>query len=85
MAHFVVMAVSLRTCISGDNLVPHRKKLFTPNLIRFIHLNLAISLFLAYLTFVAGVELARDHKVSECGCFCLKIVLHHNLSALILL
>jgi len=48
----------------ADNLVSHRKKLFTPNYVRFIHLNLATTLFLAYLAFVVGVELARVHEVS---------------------
>jgi len=55
--------------LMADNLVSHRKKLFTKNSIRFVHLNLTTTLFLAYLTFVVGIELARGHKVSECGCF----------------
>ena len=31
----------------------------------FIHLNLAISLFLAYLVFVFGIQLARENEVYE--------------------
>ena len=57
--------------VTADNLVSHRKKLLTSNSIRFVHLNLAITLFLAYLTFVVGVELARDHKVSGGYVFCI--------------
>ena len=60
--------------LMADNLVSHRKKLFTKNSIHFVHLNLTTTLFLAYLTFVVGIELARGHKVSECGCF-----LHENM------
>ena len=41
-----------------------RKKLFT-SVHYFIHLNLAISLCLGYVVFVAGVEPARANRVSD--------------------
>ena len=33
----------------------------------FIHLNLAISLFLAYFVFVLGIQLARENEVYITG------------------
>ena len=39
-----------------------RKQLFT-SVHYFIHLNLAIALFLGYATFVAGIEYATEHRV----------------------
>jgi len=41
-----------------------RKKLFT-SVHYFIHLNLAISLCLGYVVFVAGVEPARANRVGD--------------------
>ena len=43
----------------------HRKKLFTA-VHNFVHLNLAISLFIGYLIFAVGVELGRNNKVGAC-------------------
>jgi len=39
-----------------------RKKLFK-EVHNFVHLNLAIALFVGYLTFAIGVELATSNKV----------------------
>ena len=41
----------------------HRRELFT-KVHYFIHLNLSISLCLAYLTFVAGIEKGIAYEVS---------------------
>ena len=40
----------------------YSKKLFTA-VHNFVHLNLAIALFIGYLVFAVGVELAKDNKV----------------------
>ena len=47
----------------------YRKDLFTKGVHNFVHLNLAIALFLAYLVFAISIELAAKNKV------CLKKVL----------
>jgi len=39
-----------------------RKKLFSA-VHNFVHLNLAVALFLAYFTFAVGIELAAKNKV----------------------
>ena len=44
----------------------HRKKLFT-TVHNFIHLNLSIALFLGYLVFGVGVELAAKNEVCSCS------------------
>ena len=36
----------------------------------FIHLNLAISLFVGYLVFVTGIQTARHSVVRKCMCVC---------------
>ena len=43
------------------------KKLFTA-VHNFVHLNLAIALFIGYLTFAVGVELAKDDEVYTLYC-----------------
>ena len=43
----------------------HRKKLFSA-VHNFVHLNLAISLFIGYLIFAVGVELAKNNEVGAC-------------------
>ena len=44
------------------------KKLFTA-VHNFIHINLAIALFIGYLVFAVGVELAKDDEVYlSCTC-----------------
>ena len=40
------------------------KKLFSA-VHNFVHLNLAVALFVGYLTFAVGVELAKDNKVKS--------------------
>ena len=40
------------------------KKLFSA-VHNFVHLNLAIALFVGYLTFAVGVELAKDNEVES--------------------
>ena len=40
----------------------YSKKLFTA-VHNFVHLNLAIALFIGYLVFAVGVEFAKDNKV----------------------
>ena len=44
-------------------ILPYRKALFSKGVHNFVHLNLAIALFLAYLLFMVGVELAAKNEV----------------------
>ena len=44
----------------------HRKKLFSA-VHNFVHLNLSIALFLGYLVFGVGVELAAKNEVCLCS------------------
>ena len=44
-------------------MVIYRKTLFQ-GIHNFIHLNLAISLFFALITFVSGIQVATEHKVN---------------------
>ncbi len=41
----------------------HSKKLFT-NVHYFVHLNLAVALFLGYIAFAAGITTATQYRVS---------------------
>ena len=52
------------TCYSDLCVSYCRKKLFKA-VHNFVHLNLAIALFVGYLTFAVGVELAKSNKVCE--------------------
>ena len=58
------MTDTLKNMLSTTNSYTHvySKKLFSA-VHNFVHLNLAIALFIGYLTFAVGVELAHKHKV----------------------
>ena len=50
-----------------------RKELFIA-MHNFVHLNLAIALFVGYLVFAVGVELAADNDVCVYNCFYVETV-----------
>ena len=51
------------TSMAGKHVFSYRKSLFSA-VHNFVHLNLAITLFIGYLVFAVGIELGARNKVS---------------------